>query len=541
MRLGWKGWLAAVVWAGVVGCGGDAEDEGQRQVAEGHHELSPQTLWRDDHPVLISRHLVEGQEPRLHLMPLADPGAACEADRAPERPWLLSVSQEVVQRGSGFFAGATSDAPVWVTEAGIGPRPLRLLEPGCHWANVSLDDVASWAFMFEVTEEGDTHRHVLFARTVTGELWRLDASAGEAERIATGVTHLERRFQSSEAPPGVLTVEGGEIVLRSAQGHEEARYGTSVTSVSSGFGSGQQHVFADAEGVHFMEEEQANPILVEADACLPSLRYPLLFALSPCDERRLVVHDLSRDERHEYMDDVSGVLSFGRPDPELPPEVILATGAQAAASGLLTPLAGPHEAVWLARSPDETILVAEGATLLSPMFPYPVSESVQTDLLLALQGADTWTVARFSVEEGLEVVREGLEDVRRSMGATHVYTSRDENLVDVARLDPDSGDLEPVLTGVPAVPSPRISQHSVLGERASLVYIRDADPETLAGTLEVRHESGEVELIDHGVTSFALPGEWSGLVAYTVVEGNRTGLWVADDVLPAWPLDDLSP
>jgi hypothetical protein len=544
MRLGWKGWLAVVMSACVIGCDGHVADEGPRRVAEGHHELHLWNLWLEDEPLLVTRRLVEGADARLHLLPLAELSAACEAAVASDRLFLQPVTQ--VLRGDGGRFQMERDSLIWFRDLGAPTRTMGVLDLGCQWREPFLEDVATSVDMVQVSpDHARIDGHIRFARTAAGELWRLDAYAGTAESIATDVARVQSRPHiPPEAPKGVLTVEAGEIVLRSLQGNEEARYGSSVSRVTYGKWNDGQHVFADSEGVHYVEQEGADPVLVEAGGCNPSLWEPYVFLHSPCDERRLVVHDLSQGSRYEYMSGVRGVLSFAQADAEGPPQVVVATG-QGQALDVSFPLpSAPYEAVWWAQTPDDVVLVAEGVVSVSSIAALPFEEQPPTDLTLVLvDEGDTRALARFSAEEGLEVVRGGLPGL---IGTDIAYTRLEGDLADIARLDPATGELQPLASDVPVGRDPwRNTFFLPTHDDVPLVYIRDADPETLAGTLEVRHPSGEVEVLDHGVTGFAVPslpfGDHVGIVAYTVVDGDRTGVWIAPDILPVPPPEDLTP
>jgi hypothetical protein len=175
-----------------------------------------------------------------------------------------------------------------------------------------------------------------------------------------------------------------------------------------------------------------------------------------------------------------GALSSGGPGA---PWLVMGTIAEdtspdTAGSAIFRPLGD----LWVAEPGDEATRVAgQVARLL------PAPES-RLNLLLRGETEGTISAARLDHPEGLTVVATGLADV---VYGNFAFTRMEDEVGDVALLDWETGALDPLASGVP-LGGIRTAVFDGVGYR---IYIRDADPDTRAGTLEVRDALGQREIL----------------------------------------------
>jgi hypothetical protein len=506
-------WWLMAVWGllvvAVCGCGRTHDVDSHVRLSEGSHRIVALIVTDEPRGYVLTVRDAGTTHAVLVITPLDDADASCDA--GPARDVTL-VSPIALDSGPHFMR-ADGALRVMDAERGVdGPFDSHRL-----W-HVDLECNSRPPMLEGVAELGHASAVPVWARTVAGDLWALDVDAGERSLIATDVT----QFLHGRLGEGMWTVESGQIVRRDHEdGRELARNGSGVMRIVHVGHDPSAYAFETDEGVHVADDLDAEPRLLEPGGCGVDWRRggpeleSLLLMWSPCEERRLVFHDLVQGERWAYGADM-GFLMVLHGDGSGPPWLMLATGAEEAFRHTPASVgAAPLHAVWVAEPSGEPTQVARHVVrLLSHIRGGPAR--------MALLGETEGTVSAAQLQhgEGLSVVATGLADL---WSTTLAFTRMEAGgaVGDAARLDWETGALDPLGTGVPA----RSVRRERIGENFVDVYVRHADPQTLAGVLEVRDPSGHREVIAADVVQHRYVTWPRAGFVYTAESSLRQGLW----------------
>jgi hypothetical protein len=464
------GRTAALCLLGAFAAAGCADDA--VSLAEGRHTLVRLVREGGDRAYLLSIRDPQPDGGILQITPLDRPDAHCEVG------WVGGELSVVAQTRGGndpgddvidIHDGAAVQVITWGRDAGVRVGDLMHIDMQCQRRDPSLTDVVDLLQM-----DGGAW----LATTATGELWRLVPEAGERQLLATNVVALEAGLRSGRTDDFTMvwTIEGGEVVAREATGDVLQRFGegaTDLTAVTS------TAYFTNHDGVHKQSGLEPAPVLIEAGGCRPAPATGLVYSLAPCEERRLVARDPGTGEQWAFGDDVSLPLVVG-PGFDGRPLAVFATGperddlAHLWGRALTARIQPPLETVWFAASPDEQHMVGHDISYIA--MAALRREGIEWAVLhepVPNQG----TLLRWSASEGARELADGVAWLRGSW-IVHQF---DGSVGELARFEDGGPTLEVKAAGV--LPE---SVRFVHFPGMHLAYLRDADPDTGSGTLEVQ-------------------------------------------------------
>lgn len=191
-----------------------------------------------------------------------------------------------------------------IDESGRGV--LRFADMDCHRPLPTLEDAESPRYLRP--SDGEP---AFFARTGAGDVYRLSPWEETSALMASDVSQFRPGYGD------LWLVEGGQLVVRDAStGEELARVGSDVREFFLPC-SQAEAAFVDATGLYVLQELTEPPVLVGTDACEVQCFYDsFLVFLSPCEQRRLVVHNLRTAEQIAYVEGVGSakrVLDYHQP------------------------------------------------------------------------------------------------------------------------------------------------------------------------------------------------------------------------------------
>ena len=415
---------------------------------------------------------------------------------------------------------------------------LQLATFDCQLSGVSLSDAGG-----PVRPAPAVTPPAYLAKQGGTTLFRLDPWNDEQSVVAEQVGRLEFDGQY------LWTIEGGEVVVRDRALNVQGRYGTGAIELlvwSSGRG-----YFTDQEGLHKVSMQangkQANEKegpLVEGACGIATPRggsSAYVATLAPCAQSQLVlvgtetdlphiladnaalgvhVSNLKTQEYLTYVTDVdpsTGLGSLwtvtlgGKP-------VRIGTGAS------LGDVKAPYNdrlpivfhadgepsrlSLW---SPDGIVEVAQRVNDVALPFVLHQYDGV-TGTLSVLQSDDELE----ELATGVPALGSTLPDYRATLAD---FDGRTGTLILITSSADGSYDVEPLASGVPS------PGYLFLRFADAISYLKDVEPDAGFGRLEIRFFSTQETYGVDGVSEW-MAMDWPDVgVVYSVVDGDRSGIW----------------